>query len=887
VRGRADTIGAMTSPETLGRALAAAPDPERARVALSRVGEDPRARDALADPVVLERAVPILGLSTSVADFLVAYPEEAALFADLDPRALPELLDEARGDVESLGAEPGLRRFRRRAMARIAARDLAGEPVEEVVAEISAAAEACLEVALQVVDGADMAVLGMGKLGGAELNYASDVDVLFVHPDAGGDRQERAGKVAARFMRLLSDPTRDGIALRVDADLRPEGRAGALSRSLPAMLDYYERHAATWERQALLKVRPVAGDRALGEAFIEGVAPFVYPERLDPAAIEEIRRMKARVEEHVRGRGGRDVKRSPGGIRDVEFAVQLLQLVHGRRDATLRRAGTLPALRALADGGYVAENDAGQLAGSYRFLRTLEHRLQLVRDLQTHDLPEDPASLRVLARSMGLADEGALKGEHARHADIVRGLHEKVFYRPLLEAFAGDEPHPGVDRPATEELLAGLGFADPAGAYRVLERLIEPGTRMGKVLGTSLPLVLPSLAAAANPDRALVRFERVTEPLRGDPDLADTLMSEPAALRDLGALVAASDHFSDALVRRPDAVRWLGRDDEPPDDPEAALIRLAGRYAAGELHVPDAGRALSAVADRVISLAVAEADPQVPLAVIGLGKLGGEELNFASDLDVLFVHEGEGSEDFQAAEGAAERILAGIRAQGYEADPDLRPEGRNGPLTRSVASYLEYWERWALLWEFQSLLKARPVAGDEGLGRRFVSLTADFAYPESLSVDSVAEVRRMRVRMEEERVRPPEARRFHFKLGYGGLADVQFAVELSLLRYGGAHPEIRRRHPLEAIEALAAARLVEDSVALSLSEAYVFLNEIKNALEIERRISAESIPPLPEDQAVLARRLGYEERSRFMEDYRRITRRARLAMERVFYGEDL
>jgi glutamate-ammonia-ligase adenylyltransferase len=876
----------MTTPEILGRALAAAPDPERARVALSRVGEDPAAREALADPAVLDRALPVLGISTAVTDFLVAHPEEAALFADVEARDRDALVAEATDDVDRLGAEAGLRRFRRRAMARVTARDLAGERLDDVVAEISAVAEACLEVALREV-GDGPAVIGMGKLGGRELNYSSDVDVLFVHPGTGGDAQERAGKAAGALMRLLSDPTADGVSLRVDADLRPEGRAGALSRSLAAMLDYYERHAETWERQALVKARPVAGDEALGASFLEGVAPFVYPERLEPSAIDDVRRMKVRVEEYVRARGRADVKRGAGGIRDVEFSVQLLQLVHGRRDPALRVPGTLDALDALAEHGYVAPSDADRLADSYRFLRRLEHRLQMVRDLQTHDLPEDAAALTVIARSLGLAGGPALREEHARHADVVRGIHERLFYRPLMEAFAGDEPHPGVDRAATEELLAGLGFADPAGAYGLLESLIEPSTRMGKVLGTHFPILAPGLATAANPDRALVRFARVIEPLGGDAGLADELADRPEAIQDLVALVAASDYFADVLVRRPEVVRALGPTGEAPD-PEAELARLAGRYAAGALPVPESGRALSRVADEVVRRAVEAAAPEVPLAVIGLGKFGAEDLNFASDLDVLFVYEGEGPEDFQAGEAAAERILANVREAGYEVDPDLRPEGRNGALARSVESFQEYWERWALLWEFQALLRARAIAGDEALGRRFVSLAEEVAYPESLPSDAVAQVRRMRVRIEEERVRPREAVRFHFKLGYGGLADVQFAVELSLLRHGRGHPEVRRRHTLEAIEALAEARLIEDSVALSLSEAYVFLNEVKNALELERRTSAESVPPALEDQAALARRLGYEEqpRRRFLEDYRRITRRARQAMERVFYGED-
>jgi glutamate-ammonia-ligase adenylyltransferase len=303
--------------------------------------------------------------------------------------------------------------------------------------------------------------------------------------------------------------------------------------------------------------------------------------------------------------------------------------------------------------------------------------------------------------------------------------------------------------------------------------------------------------------------------------------------------------------------------------------------------VPDVGKRLSDVADAVIALAL-EADPApLPLAVIGVGKLGGQELGFASDLDLLFVYEGEGPEDFAAATQAAERVLARVREAGWQADPDLRPEGRSGPLARSMASYLEYWERWAETWEYQALLRSRFVAGEELLGRRFLANAHDFAFPEVLTLEQVAAIRRMRVRMEEERVRPMEARRFHFKLGYGGLADVQWAVELSLMRHGFAHHETRLTGTLEILQALASARLLEDSVARSLAEAYVFLSEVKNALEIEHRVSAEALPPTPEAQTALARRLGYDQpaRHRFLQEYRRITHRARRAMERVFYEE--
>ncbi|HEX9124596.1 MAG TPA: DUF294 nucleotidyltransferase-like domain-containing protein [Actinomycetota bacterium] len=875
----------MSTPETLGRSLAGAPDPELARVALSRVGDDRRAREVLAREDVLPVAVRLLGFSSAAADFLVAHPDETEMLANVHPRSATELGAELAADVAKLGSADGLRRFRRRAMFRVAARDLGGDLLETIVTEISAVAEACIDVACYALAPEGLAVIGLGKLGGAELNYASDVDLLFVHRGAGQAR-ERAERAVAELIRLLSEPTAEGIALRVDPTLRPGGRGGALSRSLDAMREYYANQAATWERQALIKARPVAGDLVLGDAFVRMVAPLVYPDELAPQAIDEVRRVKVRLEEYVRARGkaATEVKRGWGGIRDVEFAVQLLQIVHGRRDERLREPNTLRALAALSAEGYVAEADAEALADAYRFLRTLEHRLQIVRDLQTHDLPPDRASRNRLARSLGLDGPEALQAEYERQTALVRGLHERLFYRPLLEAFAGPRaPRPGVDREATQELLAGLGFRRPSEAFELLERLVDPATRLGKVLAHVFPVMAPALALAADPDAALVRLERVAAAIGEDRTVPDALATDPGAARLLAHAVSASSFATDLLAARPERVLAL-HDRSAPRDVQAELVRVVGRYAARQLQPRDTGSALAQVADRVLHEAVEVAAPELPFAVVGLGKLGAEELNFASDLDVVFVYEGDGSEDFRRAVDAGERVLAEVRDAGWEPDADLRPEGRAGPLARSFAAYLEYWERYAQTWEFQSLLRARFVAGDGALGRRFCSFARDFAYPEYLPIERVGEVRRMRERIERERVRPPEAGKFHFKLGYGSLADVQFAVELALMRHGGVHPEVRSHRTLEAIEQLAEARLIEDSVALGLGEAFVFLSDVKNALEVDRRVHAEALPASPEAQTALARRLGYEEypRQSFLDDYLRITRRARRAMERVF-----
>ena len=398
----------------------------------------------------------------------------------------------------------------------------------------------------------------------------------------------------------------------------------------------------------MIKARAAVGDQALGDAFVEGVAEFVYPKDLHEAAIHDVRRSKVRLEEYIRRRGKEltEVKRGRGGIRDVEFAVQLLQIVHGRRDVRLREPNTLKALTALADEGYVAQEDAEALADAYRFLRRLEHRLQMVRDLQTHDLPADRHARTTVARSLGLDGADALQAEYDRTDGAGPGIHERLFYRPLLEAFAGPvQPSPGHDRAATEELLAGLGFAQPPRAYESLHRLVDPATRIGKVLSHVFPVMAPALALAADPDAALVRLERIGEAVGDRTAPADALAADPQAARRLAHLAAASSFATDLLVAdRPDprALRQPLR--RRPWTPGAA--RRGRRPDAGrELTPRETGEAIAGVAYKVIEEAVAAAEPGLPFAVIGLGKLGAKELNIASDLDVVFVYEGEGSDD--------------------------------------------------------------------------------------------------------------------------------------------------------------------------------------------------------------------------------------------------
>ena len=695
--------------------LADAPDPQMARVALERVRE---AGGAVDDPDRAPAAARLLGFSTVAADFFVRHPEETALLGDTGPRGRQTLDAELAHEVAGRGPAEGLRRFRRRAMLRIAARDLGGASLEDVVAEISAVADVCLEVACrEAAGGRRLAVVALGKLGGAELNYSSDVDVLFLH-DANED--PRAAEAAAgRLIALLSEPTDEGIALRVDPTLRPGGRSGPLSLSVESALDHYERRAATWERQAMIKARAAAGDPWLGSAFVDGVLPFVYPAQLAPQAIDEVRRTKVRLEEYIRQRGKEltEVKRGRGGIRDVEFAVQLLQIVHGRRDPRLRDPNTLRALATLAEEGYVARGRR----------RRPRRRLPVPAPAGAPPAdgagPADPRPAGGPARpphDRPLAGAGGRRGRCSssttapprRSAASTSGCSTGRCWR---RSRAPPRSRPGSIARRPRSSWPAWGSRSPARSYEVLRRLVDPATRMGKVLAHAFAVMAPALALAVDPDAALVRLERVAEAVGTQDRLADALANDPGAARRLAHAVAVSSFATDLLVAVP--ARLLALPDAGDAiDPQAALVATVARSAGRELSLRETGVALSDVADRVVRDAMAAEDPGLPFAVIGLGKLGAGELNVASDLDLVFVYEGEGPADLKRAGSVAEHVMQGIRAQGWEPDADLRPEGRGGPLARSIAGFLEYWQRYAELWEFQSLLRARVRGGRPGPG---------------------------------------------------------------------------------------------------------------------------------------------------------------------------
>ena len=930
--------------EDVVAALAAAADPDLAASALARLSAAaPDAAQLLkrlrADDGFRRRLTQVLGASAALGAHLARHPadwhvldDEAA--ASSRPSRLglqAQLRDAVRGRTGA-DARDALRRAYRRLLLLLAARDLAGGlAVDDVAGELADLAEAALgaayDVALAEHPGyaGRLAVIGMGKCGGRELNYVSDVDVVFVAEPA----DNAATAVAATTMRVCSDVTSEGTLWPVDAALRPEGKSGPLVRTVASHVAYYGRWAKTWEFQALLKARPVAGDAALGQEYADAIAPFVWTAAQRPDFVADVQAMRRRVLEHVpAAEVEREVKLGPGGLRDVEFAVQLLQLVHGRSDPALRSPNTLVALDALARGGYVGRDDGARLAAAYRFLRTEEHRLQLQQLRRTHLLPADDDGLRWLARATGHRDIAAWRAEHESHNRAVRRLHEKLFYRPLLDAVARlPADHATLSPEAAAERLEALGFRDPAAALRHLEALTRGVSRRAAIQRTLLPVMLGWFADAADPDAGLLAFRQVSDALGSTPWYLRVLRDEGATAERLARLLATSRFVADLLARAPEAVALLGHDDDIRPRPAAALrsellaavrrnddwenavavargvrrrelLRIACSDLLGLLDVDTIGTALSDVAAATLEAALVtatrkiEAERRAPvpvtMAIVGMGRLGGGEQGYGSDADVLFVYEGD---DTQAAHDIANemRRLLALPAPDppLVVDADLRPEGRQGPLVRSLSSYAEYYRRWSSVWESQALLRARPVAGDADLGARFVAMIDPLRYPAGgLPASAVTEIRRLKSRMEAERLPRGVDPALHTKLGRGGLSDVEWAVQLIQLRYGGEHAALRTTATLPALDAARDLGLLDADDVRVLTDAWRMATRVRNGLVLATGRAADVLPGDPRSVSALARCLGYPAGAAqdMVEDYLRAARRARATYERVFFA---
>ncbi len=866
-------------------------DPVRARAALERLVETHPAHvgDIVDDPMVLDGLVAVSVASRSL---FLGFERDPGAIAMLRGDALTKSLslDDA-GDLLIRPDPPReLRIWKRRHVARIAARDLLGlADLRTVAHELADLASACLEVALGIAaPTTPMAVIGMGKLGGAELNYASDVDVLFVHD--GDGLLEEAERVVRTVLRVMTEPGPDGIVFRTDIALRPEGRAGALSRTIEAYEGYWKEWARTWELQALLKARPVAGALALGELFIARAEPYVWPEVLDPDAVREVRMMKARTEELLRRQGvsDREIKRGYGGIRDIEFAVQLLQLVHGRADPNVRARATLTALEHLASGGYVSTVDATQLDEAYVWLRTVEHRLQLVDEHQTHTIPTDADARTHLARVLGFRDTPGtpavdrFDGEVRRHQTVVRSIHEKLFFAPLLDTLAGVG---ALAEEAAEERLRAFGFTDIEQTRAALQELTAGLTRRSRVMQQLLPAILGWLSATPDPDLGLLQLRRLSEGYTRSSTLARRFRETPIAAERTCRVLGSSRVLGLSLHRHPDVVDALADDafvtEEASHDmltdiavgtldwridengrraglrrfKRREVLRVGVRDIVGNAGLASVGRELSHLADACVEAALQSLEPTLPFAVFGLGRLGGCELSYASDIDVVFAYDGKTATEFDAAEKLATRLMRAIgdiTSEGatFRVDARLRPEGNQGPLARSLDGYRTYYEKWGQTWEFQALTKARPIAGDAGVAQRFLEIVRPFVYRDPMPVEWTREIRRMKARIERERIPPGEDPRFHLKLGRGSLSDVEFTVQLEQLRRGAQHPEVRTTSTLTALDALVVAAALAPDDAEQLRAAYQLCERARNA-----RVPADGVA---ERRAAGRRRRGRE-----------------------------
>lgn len=963
---------------TLLREIADTADPDQTLLGLIRLLEAAEQADhnavdlaGLLDVLVLgsttrTRLLAVLGVSTAFADQLAHHPEHWKALAAPSPRLPDELQEDL---LAVVGADPradvpvaaltgddarnALRVGYRRRLIALAGRDLAhANPVsvvDMVTEELADLASAALEAALAVAraetpDHANcrLAVMGMGKCGGRELNYVSDVDVIYVAEPVAGVHEVDGLAVGAQLAQTLatvcSVTTAEGTLWPVDAALRPEGKDGPLVRTVASHVSYYKRWAKTWEFQALLKARLVAGDRDLGSAYLERIQPLVWSAVQRDNFVTDVQAMRRRVEQHVPKRESeRQLKLGRGGLRDVEFSVQLLQLVHGRTEPRLRSGNTLEALEQLSTYGFIARDDAAAFDRAYRSLRVLEHRLQLARLRRTHVLPTSQKELRRLARAARLETVAGLDELWRTTRSIVRPLHERLFYRPILAAVASLTVAEATLSPdAARDRLKALGYSDPNGAIKNMEALTAGVSRRAAIQRQLLPVLLGWFAEGTDPDGGLLAFRKVSDALGSTHWYLKMLRDSGVAAERMAMVLSSSRAVAEWMTRQPESTQWLDEDSLTPptlaelmtrvdavvtrrestaDAVEAArqvrtreMLRTAIADVGGQLDIEAVGLALShatiaAIGGALIACereeraATALGAPPTRLAVIAMGRLGGDELSYGSDADVMFVHDPAPEADPVVAQAYAHAVCSRLQNQLKVNSPQLpviidttlRPEGRDGPLVRTLESYEHYYQRWSAGWEAQALLRAMPIAGDAGLSAGFVELIDPLRYPAGgLSAGAVREIRRIKARVESERLPRGVAPKEHLKLGPGGIADVEWTVQLLQLCHGHDVPGLRTTRTLQALRAAVDAGLLSDDDADVLAAAWNKCSEVRNALMLWRNRASDALPNAVLDRVGVGRLTGYapDETEQLAEDVQRLMRHARSVVDRVFYGEE-
>ena len=956
-------------------ALGVAADPDQALVALLNLAtaQPAKIKALLKKDDSARRLCTLLGASTALTDYLMRHPQQLEIFDK--PINLPsqkEFNDALVSSVTTL-LTPGfelaavwnaLRVAYRRELLKIAVFDLnqpdaqAGQPsIAAALADIAAGAvEAGLLIARaelihstehgvfaeSEVSATRLSVIAMGKCGARELNYISDVDVIYVadssSPDLDSQRAvEIATKLATRMMRAMDGTASEPMLWQVDPNLRPEGKSGALVRTLESHVAYYDRWAQSWEFQALLKARPLAGDLELGQRYVEALAPKVWSSATRENFVESVQRMRERVTEFIPANEiDLQLKLGPGGLRDIEFTVQLLQLVHGRTDDTIHQRDTIGAIHALSQGGYIGRSEASEFASHYRFLRLLEHRIQMSEMRRSHLMPTSDSKRRALARSVDskLTAEGLIEKWESVKVDV-RALHQRIFYRPLLSAVSklGDDSL-SLSTDQVRDRLHAIGFDDPKGALDHITALTSGLSRRAVIQKQLLPVLLQWFAEGSDPDSALLAFRRLSEDL-GESHWYLRMLRDSSGAAERMTQVLSNSRLATSLFERiPEAAAWFERSEDliPMTESELATefdavisrheivdsaansirnirrretLRIAMGAVLGDLTIGQVSQGLSDLTANYLRamLAVAtELDGSdihsgdvadvLDFGIIAMGRFGGEELGFGSDADVMCVYKTRPGAAPEIAQKVAERIISELRrltadqVLEFELDLDLRPEGKNGPVARSIESYAAYYERWSDTWEAQALLRARPIAGSPQLQSEFLDLINKYRYPEQMAESAVTEIRRIKARVETERLPLGADPKRHLKLGRGSLSDVEWLVQLFQMQHGNEHPAIRTPKTLEALDAMVAENLIAEHDARVLSEAWLLASRLRSASVLWANKRSDVIPTDRRQLAGMARILEYPRGSatQLEDDYLAFTRRARSVYERLFYG---
>ena len=884
-------------------------------------------------------------------------------------------------DVPLAEATNRLRRNYYEQLAAIMAYDVSHDDPIAIQPAVSRAlsdlADAALESALAIAQSNTeesellrFTIIGMGKLGAQELNYVSDVDLIYVvEPMAETMSQPQLVKVGSKIAMLMQKicqsvmPNVMEPALwQIDGALRPEGKDGPLVRRLDSHKAYYRQWAESWEFQALLKARAVAGDVPLGEAYMQMASEFVWQASRRENFVSDCQRMRERVESLIPvPLRDREIKLGRGGLRDVEFTVQMLQLVHGRADETLHVRSTLQALQALSDGGYVSRRHARVLSHDYRFERVLEHRQQMWQLKRTHLFPDmgnanagglekkrtvnveelsRNAELHRLARVFGWHNEELVDNFDETRRQI-RRLHNEIYYRPMLpiSAVSGDE-RVELREQAVMDRYAAIGFADPQAALRHVQALTAGITRAAKINGILLPAVLRWLGEGQNPDMGLLGWSNLEERFGSGSDYLGFLRDSQSAAQRLCHVLSNSRFLGDALNKSQESIRWLGDDDQLHartresldvgcqaiitryDDSladAANMLRALRRHEIERIgigwmtDVIDSAQALNGMTDVVDSIIQASLQwavhdtmrangmdgPAAHLAVIGMGRYGGREVNFSSDADVIIIYRPAHGADDSAANSFARKVQEQMRMMlmgpvstepKIELDMDLRPEGKNGPVVRSYASCEEYYRAWASVWERQALLRARFAAGDKELAEDFLANVANpFRYPaERLTDDQLQEIRRLKARMEAERLPRGVRRDRHLKLGRGGLSDVEWTVQLLQLQHAHDIEALQVNSTMQALDVLVEHGLIVMEDAKILRDAWQMCTAARNGnyLWNGRANRADILPDQHFDLSGIATYLGYDpdRGQQFENDILSQMRKSREVCERLFYG---